>query len=282
MQYLGRPPVPPLDRFIERIWYCSATPPHTRERVIPGGGTVDLIVNLFADEVQIFHPDEPKVARSHAGTLIQGAYTRSFMVDPRQRASVMGVHFRPGGALPFLGTSPSELVDSHVELRDVWGSSALRLREQLLEASSTAARFAILEAALLQRLRRARPLHPAVAAAVAALAGSGPGARVAAVAAAVGLSPRRFIEVFEREVGLTPKLYARLQRFHRVKQRIAMLGGPPSWASFAIDSGYFDQAHMIREFVEFSGISPAGYLRAGQGETLFDQLVHAYPGSPPP
>jgi methylphosphotriester-DNA--protein-cysteine methyltransferase len=103
---------------------------------------------------------------------------------------------------------------------------------------------------------------------------------VAQVATAVGLSHRRFVELFAREVGLTPKLYARLQRFHRVKQRIATLAGPPSWATFAIDCGYCDQSHMIRDFVEFSSMSPASYLRCRDDETLFDHVVHAYPAKP--
>jgi methylphosphotriester-DNA--protein-cysteine methyltransferase len=119
-----------------------------------------------------------------------------------------------------------------------------------------------------------------VRAAVVALRNGGGGARVAEVAAAVGLSRRRFIEVFEREVGLTPKLYARLQRFHVVKQRLATQGGPPSWAMFALECGYFDQSHLLRDFVEFSSMSPATYLRGRADETSFDHVVHAYPSSP--
>jgi methylphosphotriester-DNA--protein-cysteine methyltransferase len=123
-------------------------------------------------------------------------------------------------------------------------------------------------------------VHPAVCAAVDALRKGGNGARVAEVAAAVGLSRRRFAEVFEREVGLTPKLYARLQRFHHVKQQIATLGGPRSWATFAVECGYFDQSHMLRDFVEFSGITPPSYLLGQADETRFDHVVHAYPRQP--
>jgi hypothetical protein len=46
MEYVGRTPAPPLDRYIERIWYCSDAPLHASERVLPGGGTLDLVVNL--------------------------------------------------------------------------------------------------------------------------------------------------------------------------------------------------------------------------------------------
>lgn len=53
MQYLGLTPSPPLDTFVERIWYCSDTPPHARERVLPSGGSLGLAINLVESELQI-------------------------------------------------------------------------------------------------------------------------------------------------------------------------------------------------------------------------------------
>jgi AraC-like DNA-binding protein len=279
MQYVGRTASPPLDAFVERIWYCSGAPLHTRERVLPGGGAVDLLVNLAEDQIPS-DPANPAAVRAHSGAVFRGTSTQGFTYDPRLRASMLGVHFRPGGAFPFLGISPSEIVDGQVQLDELWGGDGRNLREQLLEISSADERFRLVEAVLLRRLRHARPGHPAARAAVAAFQAGGSDVRVADVATLVGLSRRRFIQVFETEVGLTPKFYARLRRFHRVKQRIATLGGPPSWATFAVESGYFDQSHMIRDFVEFSGMSPATYLRGRSEETMFDHLVHAYPSTP--
>jgi transcriptional regulator GlxA family with amidase domain len=148
----------------------------------------------------------------------------------------------------------------------------------MLGARSPTERFRLLEAALLDRLRRARPGHRAVRVAMGTLHSGGNEVRVADLAALVGLSRRRFIQVFETEVGVTPKLYARLQRFHRVKYSIATLGAPSSWAALALDCGYFDQSHMIRDFVEFSGMSPTGYLQSRTGAAMFDHFVHTYPG----
>ncbi len=273
---MGRPATPPLDAFIERIWYCADGTTRERERVIPSGGNVDLLVNLAEDEIRLYDDDHPGPVRRSSGTVISGTHTRSYLCDPRQRSSVVGVHFKPGRAFPFLGISPAEIVNAHAELRDLWGSEGQDLREQLLEAASPEQRFRRIEAALLRRLRRARPGHPAVRAAVHALRGGESGVRVTDVAALVGLSHRRFVELFEREVGLTPKFYARIQRFHRVKRDIATLRKPPSWAAFALACGYFDQSHMIRDFVEFSKMSPESYLQRRDEDTSFDHFVHAY------
>lgn len=276
MVYLGRAATPPLDRFIERIWYCSVSTASGRERVLPGGGAVDLVINLVDEDITIYDDAGQAAPLAHSGALVGGSYTHAFLADPRQRASVIGVHFRPGGALPFLGVSPAELVDSHVALQDVWGALGRELREQLVELRTPGDRFLLIERALRQRLERARPGHPAISAAIAALRGGGPQPRVSELAKRAGLSRRRFIEVFEREAGLTPKLFARLQRFHHVKQRLAALGEAPAWANFALGCGYFDQSHLIRDFVEFAGITPSGYLQAKASETKFDHLVHTY------
>ena len=101
MEYLGRTPSPPLDRFIERIWYCadassgSGAPAPRRARVIPGGGTLDLGFNLAEDEVRVFESVDGPALRTLSGGVVVGPSTHSYFTDPRQRASAIGVHFRP-------------------------------------------------------------------------------------------------------------------------------------------------------------------------------------------
>src|SRR5262249_17449885 len=80
------------------------------------------------------------------------------------------------------------------------------------------------------------------------------------IADVVGLSHRCFIGRFAAEVGLPPKLFLRVRRF----QRVLALANPSKlvpWAELAGRCGYFDQAHLIRDFVAFAGITPGTYLR---------------------
>jgi AraC-like DNA-binding protein len=58
---------------------------------------------------------------------------------------------------------------------------------------------------------------------------------------------------------MTPKLFSRIQRFQQTRTFIQQ-NPSPNWASLALDLGYFDQSHFIREFLEFSGLSPTDYL----------------------
>lgn len=99
--------------------------------------------------------------------------------------------------------------------------------------------------------------------AVAALEGSGGSVRVEALAAALGVSRQYLAAQFRDHVGLQPKLFARICRF-RAARNAALAKGPGrhghDWAALALDSGYFDQSHLIRDFHDFAGTSPDGHL----------------------
>jgi AraC-like DNA-binding protein len=261
MLYLTHTPAPPLGEFVANLWFFSDLPAHTRECILPTG-TLELVVNLQEDEFRIYGPAEGERCRRVAGAMVSGAYRRPFVIDTFEQASVMGVHFRPGGAFPFLGVPPGALADTHLDLRTLWGREGLELRERLCAARTTAERFGILEAALRAHLYRSLAPRGEVRLALNQLGRARGG--VAELAARVGLSHRRFIEIFSAQVGMPPKLFGRVRRFQRA---LALAAGRPApgWGRVAIAAGYFDQSHLIREFEDLSGFSPAQLvLRAGE------------------
>jgi transcriptional regulator GlxA family with amidase domain len=130
----------------------------------------------------------------------------------------------------------------------------------LCELSRPNDRFRLLEEGLLQRLFDRPDRHGAVRMGLDVLIRTHGRAKVGDIAKAVDLSQRRFIDVFAAEVGLTPKLFARVQRFqHAVAS--SRSATKVDWAQFAVKCGYFDQSHLIHEFVEFTGLSAADYWR---------------------
>src|SRR5262249_35099192 len=156
-------------------------------------------------------------------------------------------HFKPGGAFPFLGLPAGDLANTHVDLETLWGPPAGRLRERLCEARTSAQRFQLLQEALLSRLCHRVEQHYAVSAALEMFGKNQAGPIVRKAAKYLGLSERRFIQVFKAEVGMTPKLFSRIQRFQQTRtfnQQNPWL----NWADLALDFGYFDQSHLIREF----------------------------------
>ena len=253
-------PKSPLCEFVEDLWsYDGYVSAHARERILPSG-TFELVFNLREDELRIYSPVTPAQYRRYSGAVISGPYAGYFGSDAAEEVSIMGVHFRPGGAFPFLGFPAGDLADRHVDLRDAWKGHASALHAQLADTASAEQRFRLLEQALLRRLQRPLQHHPAVATALAAFRRPAVPARTLQLAREVGLSERRFIDLFRAEVGTTPKVFSRVQRFQRVLAATQAVGSP-DWAELAFSCAYFDQSHLIRDFRQFTGISPADYLR---------------------
>jgi AraC-like DNA-binding protein len=242
-----------LAAHVEYLWQLRDVPGHSTERVLPSG-TLELVINLARDEFQIRTESGDHARR---GVIVSGAYERFFTIATRDHADVLGVHFKPGGAWPVLGVPPGALADQHCNLEDLWGAAdARRLREQLLECLPER-RLLVLEAALNARCSCRWQQHPACVVARNALAR---GARVTEVAAASGLSARRLQTLFREQVGTTPKVFARICRFQRAFGKIQR--AVPDWPQLAMDTGYCDQSHMIREFQEIAGSAPTELTRA--------------------
>jgi AraC-like DNA-binding protein len=251
MLFWAHKPVPSLARFVDHLWCLNDAPAHRLERVLPAG-TLELVINLDQNEFRIHDRERPGQYQRFAGAIVSGAYSRYFVIDTREHASIIGVHFKPGGALPFFAVPPGALADRHVELEQLWGVSARELREQLCEERGLQRRFRMLEHALLTRLAGHRGPRPAACAGLEWLSA---GRKVTEVASALGLSRRRLITVFTEDVGLTPKVFARITRFQGALAHARSLN-PTDWSQLAHQAGYFDQSHMIRDFADFAGLTP--------------------------
>lgn len=248
--HLTRPPrLRRLRRFVERLWVVRAAPGHAVELVLPSG-RMQLLVNLAGGGLGDFDLSGAPLSRTGALAL-QGPTIAPRMLDARRQAAICGVSFRPGGAAFLAGAAP-ELTDRVVDLDHFWPGCAGRLFDRLCGEADPHRLLDRLERALAWRLGGVAP-DAAFARAAAML---GHGHRVADVQAALDLSPHRLRRLFREQTGVAPKQFARIERFRRLVRR---LPGRASWAELALELGYVDQAHMIREFRAFSGTSPARY-----------------------
>ncbi|MCT7659870.1 helix-turn-helix domain-containing protein [Mycobacterium deserti] len=258
MRYRRHRPSPPLRDAVEFVWCMDEGPTHSRERVLPGGAA-ELVINLRDDEIKISDSGRPGQDRRFSGAVICGPYTRPFDIDPSAHTTMLGVHFKPGGAQAFLPMALSELADSHVDLEHVWGRRAQTLRSQVCEADTAEERLALMQSALVSRLRSAHELRATVVDAVRALSVDDSPPPIRDVVTRSDLCHRQLIDVFTATVGTTPKVFSRIRRFRRALSRIES-GNVPAWAELAVASGYSDQSHMIREFRTLSGLTPVEHV----------------------
>jgi AraC-like DNA-binding protein len=260
MGYTRYTPPAPLNRFVEVIWTFEGdgSGPHRKERLLPDGST-ELVVNLHETKIPVYQHEDVNKCEIFQGSVVCGPHSRSFVIDTATQVQIAGVHFKPGGAHPFLKLPSGELHNMHVGLDDLWGRDARELRERLLEAKTSAAKAQVLQQMLMAKAADTLGRHPAVSLALNEFHGSPEVSKISTVTERVGLSAKHFIDVFRDEVGLTPKLFCRVRRFQKVLRHISK-GRAVDWTELALACGYFDQAHFIHDFRGFSGINPSSYL----------------------
>ncbi len=247
-----------LAEVVDLIWLHEGSASEGVEWRLPTG-RVELVINLCVDRCSV--GDGLCGRKEFPGAIAVGPFARPYAVDRAQQSRVLGVVFKPGAARPLLGVSLHELSDRHVALAELWGAGAVELRERALTARGPRERLAEVESVLGRRLVGAPDLsHPLAAAAVAWMSRAPAGCGVAELSDRLGWTPRRLEQVFRAEVGLTPRSYRRLARFRSALAGIDAVADR-GWSAFALEHGYYDQSHFIREFRAHAGLSPSAYLR---------------------
>ncbi|WP_166908362.1 AraC family transcriptional regulator [Mycobacterium sp. DL440] len=248
-------PSPPLAAHVQFFGYWHNTQATTHHsRALPRGAAT-VIIDLAARDRVDFYAADATTRLDVGAAFIAGAGVTSYVTQIDRSQTVLTIHFRPGGASAFLPVPLGDLEDTCVDLDTVWGRDASALRARLIGARAVRARVALVESFLLARMR---PRDPAVGAVLLA-AEDQPSLRVAEACALTGLSARRLIASFRAEVGLTPKTYLRVRRFQAAMRQLD--ADDASGARIAADLGYFDQAHLVREFRSFTAMTPTQYTQ---------------------
>lgn len=254
-------PAPPLDSFVEWIWWSRRDAPRDGlEHVLPSGAA-QLVFLLHDRPISLWSDCGSGRKQTWSGALVHGPQQAYYVCGEKPCGAAVGVSFRPGAAAAVLGVAMSELVNRHQPLDALWGTRGVALRERLMEAGEPMRIFRILERELTARIRRSLLMHPAVADALITRASAAGDVRVGELQRRSGCSPRHFIQLFHTAVGMTPLRYFRIQRFNAVLERMAGHTGM-ELVDIAACAGYADQAHLAREFREFAGVSPTRYRPA--------------------
>ena len=252
-------PAYPLSQYVDFIWQAanSGFPP-SRQRVYPNGAMA-LVIHLKKPAVTYFIDNEPRTIRV---PLLAGPFSRSFEMDPSQSTAVIGILFHPGAARTFFPVAPHELHNVDIALRELCPAAADRLLNRAVlrpgRPCPAHGRRAIFDPS---NFRAPLPSIPPSAMRFEQLSREGGVRGIRKIQLDTGLSHTRFIHLFREHVGLTPKLFCRVRRFNALLHQINK-GVPVNWARLAADCGYFDQAHLIRDFRAFAGITPREYSRA--------------------
>lgn len=255
-----------LAPFVELYWLLSGDPsPGESDQPIFPDGRMEIVLNLADPFVE---HQEGALPRRQPLAMVVGQMDRPVRIAPTGRVDLLGIRLRPAGAASILGVPAGELRGSLLGIDAV--SAALgRDLAAAGDARTGAARIAHVEAALRRRVAATKAPPAAVVWAADALVASP--LPVDRVAARAGLGTRQLERQFDRWVGLPPKLFSRIQRFQRVFR--ALHAGPEPVVEAALACGYYDQAHLVRDFRAFTGEPPTALLASLHDFTL--RFTHA-------
>lgn len=252
-----RQPAPPLDRYVESIWFAKGTVPYAREKISPTGSTVAVIV-LGDPIIETANNGSGESVNTDSGFLV-GPHDGPIVNEPTGETHAVGVVATAVGAQPVFGIQPAVLRGRVVELGE-WWEPTRRLRDALVDLADPEEKLDTLEQALVDHLKPSPPGLDRVEEAVALLE-SDPTRSIASVADRVGISHAHLVREFTAIVGLTPRALSRLLRLRRLLEGIEVRG-EVGWASLAVELGWYDQAHLIRDFKRHTGATPTQYLEA--------------------
>jgi AraC-like DNA-binding protein len=193
-------------------------------------------------------------------TRIQGVHTGRFTRVLAGQGGVFGVKFRPGGFRPFLGRPVSMLRNRSAAFCDVFGPGAARLESEIFAHHEDAAMIALAEQFFAGRLPPPDPDVDRVGEIVDGIAADRGITTVEQVTERWQLGKRTLQRLFNEYVGVWPKWVINRYRLHEAIERLAG-DGPADWTQLALELGYFDQAHFIRDFKALVGRPPAAYVR---------------------
>ena len=257
-------PAEPLRRYV--AWYTGyrqrGVPPATH-RGLPSP-YLTLIFTLDEPLTIEAHPD-PGQPPGEYGSLLGGLHSVPALITHAGAQSGIQVALRPLGARALLGLPAGELAGLDLPAEAVLGGVCAELRDRVRVAAGWPERFAVLDEILLRRAAHA-DVAPEVSWAWHELLREGGTIRVSELAAGTGWSGRHLTSRFRAEIGLTPKAAARVIRFDRARQLLvrnltgATADGGVLLADLAADCGYFDQAHLAREFRALAGCPPSQWL----------------------
>ncbi len=249
-------PAEPLRSFIDNYWFVWDAP----------GEDVDLRVEVFADARAdlIFNFGAPYrrlviggVSSEHTRSNFDAQRLVPIRILQRGAVRIVGVRFQLGGVAPFTSVRLADFSGQTPPPQVVFGDPARELESALRSARDDEGSTRLLDEFFLGQLRL-DATSASFRRALTALAVSAGRAPVSELAKEALCSPRQVERLFARGLGFPPRTVARVLRFQHALRQL-MSDPRVSLGEVAADAGYYDQAHFIREFRQFSGGVPRGY-----------------------
>ncbi|MBT5705948.1 MAG: AraC family transcriptional regulator [Verrucomicrobia bacterium] len=255
MRYQEYQPPIELASWIKLFWVFESRSNDPVPETIVADGFPELIIHFRSPFSEV---DRAGQLFKQSSAVACGQLTKPLVLHSSLDAGMIGIRFQPSGMAPFLSTSMQTLTDARVPAENLFVDID-RFLEEIAESSNDAQRIAACNRFLLRSINLDRENLCARRALESIMLARGR-LSVESLAAGMGTSRRSLESTFQREVGTSPKMYCRIARFRHLFDAMSQSGPSVNWVQLALDSGFFDQPHMIRDFRQFTGKSPTSFL----------------------
>jgi AraC-like DNA-binding protein len=259
-------PPPPLSIYVENIiFYEGYFPEQSVQKLLPDG-CIHIIIDMEENGKKLFNNDDFSKYTIYKDSFISGQHNGFLHIETTQNSSMMVLRFNLGGAFPFFNFPISQLNDDVQQLEKFWGDEINQLRKKIIAEKDISKKFHIMESFLLEKIKNGVQENNVLTTAIKELTNNPYKFTTKEVAKTTGISQKHLISLFDKYIGLTPKALSRIFRFQKVLLQIEQ-HKKIEWLQITYDCGYYDQAHFIKDFCNFSGINPSEYLTQ-KGEYL--------------
>lgn len=257
MNYQTFKPHPILEALVKFYWTLEVPfdPSNEKQKIIPDG-CIEMTFNL-ADGIKRYISDSEFIV--HPCAMVMGQRTKSYYIEPLGNVDSFAICFYPYGFANFVNVPLNDFADSETPIARLFGEiPSQKLEAEIVQARNTQQRIEIIERFLLDKLLEQTTVDNIVKSTIDALINTNGGSSIHTILK-TDLSKRRQLErKFRKQVGISPKRLGKVLRLQSALKM--MLNEVENLTDIAYESDYFDQAHFIKDFKEFIGVSPKEFL----------------------
>ncbi len=258
MKYQTYKPHPDLEAFVQFYWTLEVPfdANNERQKILPDG-CIEMTFN-FGAPIRRYTTENEFVL--HPGALIMGQRTKPIYIEPTGDVDSFAVSFYPFGFANFVDAPLGSLVDTETAISEFFGTDAAHaLEEEIVQAAGVEQRIAAVERFLLSKLGEEKTIGNIVRTTVDALLATNGNSSIRTILKDKASKRRQLERKFLDQIGISPK---QLGKVIRLQTALRMMLSEPTerLTDVAYESGYFDQAHFIKDFREFTGGTPKEFL----------------------
>ncbi|MDQ0594822.1 AraC-like DNA-binding protein [Chryseobacterium ginsenosidimutans] len=266
MNYQTFEPCHDLTMIVKCYWILeSALDEAIEKQSIVPDGCMEMVFH-YGDPYRQYTPNGHSITQPSC--FVIGQLTRPLEIEATGKTGIFSVRFHPNGFLPLTNITIKEMEDTAIPLEELFGKDGLHIEEKILSAHSAPEKIKLIEAFLIKRLTNAEIIDQVVRSTVETILTANGQLPVEELSRQTNINRRQLERKFSSCIGLSPKQLSKTIRL-QAALKMLLVNEFTNLTSLAYENGYYDQAHFIKDFREFVGITPKEFYGKGLKMTSF-------------